>query len=422
MEDYLKDSPSDIGTGGTTDSAGAGRDGTQSTSYENDWKAGFPNMGESAPGDPSQNSVSGFDYSDFLGSGGRQSNDSAYRDGYSDRQADAFGNNPPGFRSSYAENAPYGSGEPDLSSFGMNAALSPGFDPQGSSNPELLAPDPFLDDLEALGFPHHEPVRYVNPATTANLDELISPENADTFLNPQYFSPTNQLGFRLDLIAETSAQQAFSPRRQSISAGVGLAPGPSGHRLPYLSPAENLLDTLRSPPFSGSFLQSPPHIRIPQAQSVPESQNSSYTGALSPLLGGKQLTREEKLKRRREFHNAVERRRRDLIKERIKDLGLLVPPLMLNPQLCAVQSLQRTSQLNTREINELLASIKVKETKPNKSTILHKLVDYLLHLKYVLEKQRERRAELESQISALEGQVKREEFNPGEYFLDVVDR
>lgn len=166
-------------------------------------------------------------------------------------------------------------------------------------------------------------------------------------------------------------------------------------------------------------------MRIPQSKSVPESQNNSYNSAMSPLLvqSGKQLTREEKLKRRREFHNAVERRRRDLIKERIKELGLLVPPSMLNPQLCAVQAFKGTSQLNTREINELLSTIKVKETKPNKSTILNKSVEYLLHLKYVLEEQEKARAKLEKQIQeALGSQPKEDTFNPDDFFLGVVDR
>lgn len=166
-------------------------------------------------------------------------------------------------------------------------------------------------------------------------------------------------------------------------------------------------------------------MRIPQSKSVPESQDNSYNSAMSPLLvhSGKQLTREEKLKRRREFHNAVERRRRDLIKERIKELGLLVPPSMLNPQLCAVQAFKRTSQLNTREINELLATIKVKETKPNKSTILNKSVEYLLHLKYVLAEQDKARAELEKQVRETQGpQPKEDTFNPDDFFLEVVDR
>lgn len=426
MEDYLKDSPSDIGTGGTTDSAGAGREGTLNTSYENDWKDNFENFITNSNNNIHENFDNGVNYNDFLGDTGDYSAQDTYGNAF---KGEKYPNNNIDFNENYSNANAFQANANDLSSFGMNPTLSPSFDPHGFSNPGSLAPDPFLDDLDALGFPHnHEPVQYINPANTANLDELISPDTNDNFLTPQYFSPTNNQpsGFRLNLIAENAAQLAFSPHRQSISAGMASAPRPaSAHLSPYLSPAENSLDTLRSPPFNGSFLQSPPTMRIPQSKSVPESQNNSYNSAMSPLLvqSGKQLTREEKLKRRREFHNAVERRRRDLIKERIKELGLLVPPSMLNPQLCAVQAFKGTSQLNTREINELLSTIKVKETKPNKSTILNKSVEYLLHLKYVLEEQEKARAKLEKQIQeALGSQPKEDTFNPDDFFLGVVDR
>lgn len=115
------------------------------------------------------------------------------------------------------------------------------------------------------------------------------------------------------------------------------------------------------------------------------------------------LTKEEKLKRRREFHNAVERRRRDLIKERIKQLGLLVPQSLLNAQLVAVQTLQNGPQ--TPEIVELLSSVKAKELKPNKSTILNMSVEYLKHLEYVLEEQKATQEKLKRDIESLERQL-----------------
>lgn len=431
MEDYLKDSPSDIGTGGTSDSYGAARDISTNNGHENDWKNNFQSLTSNPNPITDANIDQEFDYNDFLDTGNGMGAQNQFGNVFKGQFGENTANDGTNIYNDYSQSGTYQANGPDLSSFGMNPTMSPGFDPHGSSNPGSLVPDPFLDDLEALGFPHNqEPVQYINPANTANLDELISPDTNDNFLNPQYFSPTHnhQSNFRLNLIAENAAQLAFSPQRQSISAGMALAPAPSSaHLSPYLSPTENSLDTLRSPPFSGSFLQSPPNIRIPQAKSVPDSQSNSYNSGMSPpLQGGKQLTREEKLKRRREFHNAVERRRRDLIKERIKELGLLVPPSMLNPQLCAVQAFLRTLQLNTTEINELLASIKVKETKPNKSTILNKSVEYLLHLKYVLEQQNKTRESLERQIADFEDTLnprpKDDTFNPDDFFLDVVDR
>lgn len=379
-----------------------------------------------------------------------------------------------------------------------------------------LQNDPFLEDLESLNFSNKQP-QYINPtqSTTGNLEEIISPSaqvqnislnnngmNPDnSFVNPQYFSPSNRNANynTLNSIAEdslsSSFNNAFSPsasRNDSVSipfqnpntiedynggidinAGSYLSPQFNSQ---YMSPSNNIdnsIDTLKSPSFnSGSYLNSPPKYQNTRrdnsgaiSNSIPSniSKNkivspppldnnlgTSLPGAMhnQPPVSTKQLSKEEKLKRRREFHNAVERRRRDLIKERIKDLGFLVPPSLLNPQLCAVQNLQRNSQLNSREINDLLASIKVKETKPNKSTILNKSVDYIIHLKYVLEQQDKSQLELAQQIEEIEARLNNgkpqgnidmsnmtnqsqpssdiklesqdELFNPDDFFLDVA--
>lgn len=379
-----------------------------------------------------------------------------------------------------------------------------------------LQNDPFLEDLESLNFSNKQP-QYIDPtqSTTGNLEEIISPSaqvqnislnnngmNPDnSFVNPQYFSPSNRNANynTLNSIAEdslsSSFNNAFSPsasRNDSVSipfqnpntiedynggvdinAGSYLSPQFNSQ---YMSPSNNIdnsIDTLKSPSFnSGSYLNSPPKYQNTRrdnsgaiSNSIPSniSKNkivspppldnnlgTSLPGAMhnQPPVSTKQLSKEEKLKRRREFHNAVERRRRDLIKERIKDLGFLVPPSLLNPQLCAVQNLQRNSQLNSREINDLLASIKVKETKPNKSTILNKSVDYIIHLKYVLEQQDKSQLELAQQIEEIEARLSNgkpqgnidmsnmtnqsqpssdiklesqdELFNPDDFFLDVA--
>ena len=457
MEEFLKDSPSDFGS----NTAGTGT-GNTSANY-----------------------------------GSEPNNRNNYGMGY-------YGNN-------YGQNNGYpGVMENDLSNTNNNYTNELG------TYTSSLQNDPFLEDLESLNFSNKQP-QYIDPtqSTSGNLEEIISPSaqvqnislnnngmNTDnSFVNPQYFSPSNRNANynTLNSIAEdslsSSFNNAFSPsasRNDSVSipfqnqntmedynggvdinAGSYLSPQFNSQ---YMSPSNNIdnsIDTLKSPSFnSGSYLNSPPKYQNVRrdnsgtiSNSIPSniSKNkivspppldsnlgTSLPGTMhnQPPVSTKQLSKEEKLKRRREFHNAVERRRRDLIKERIKDLGFLVPPSLLNPQLCAVQNLQRTSQLNSREINDLLASIKVKETKPNKSTILNKSVDYIIHLKYVLEQQEKSQLELTQKIEEIEARIKNgnpqgnidmsnmasqsqpssdiklesqdELFNPDDFFLDVA--
>ncbi|KAJ2750013.1 hypothetical protein GGI19_005344 [Coemansia pectinata] len=75
----------------------------------------------------------------------------------------------------------------------------------------------------------------------------------------------------------------------------------------------------------------------------------------------------EKRRRRRESHNAVERRRRDNINERIQDLYALLPDMMIDPN-----------------------------TKPNKGVILKKSVEYIRQLQQMIQSQGLRIRELES--------------------------
>jgi len=88
--------------------------------------------------------------------------------------------------------------------------------------------------------------------------------------------------------------------------------------------------------------------------------------------GGVNATPLEKKQRRRESHNAVERRRRDLINEKIQELGKLLPEDMDGsgssnpPELSAAMS--GGSQSNT------------KDAKNNKGVILKRSVDYILQL------------------------------------------
>lgn len=94
------------------------------------------------------------------------------------------------------------------------------------------------------------------------------------------------------------------------------------------------------------------------------------------------LTAEEKLRRKREFHNAVERRRRELIKQKIKELGNLVPPYLLHYD-----------------------STTGKQIKTNKGVILNKSVEYVVFLQTVLKQQDNKRGQLLNKINELEGKM-----------------
>ncbi|QRG38313.1 hypothetical protein FDK38_002716 [Candidozyma auris] len=347
-----------------------------------------------------------------------------------------------------------------------------------------------------------DPLQFNMSDNFTNLDQLVSPDNnmnnsgVNIFSSAQYFSPNTRTNHynQLSAIAEDSLpgsfQNTFSPelsRHGSVSMPPSGDPYMSPQTNAYLSPQskafEGNFDTLRSP-YSGSSHPNspPPPLNLNLSKSIPTAVNfnqgsfndsqaqrqqqqsientlsppqQSYLGTSAPSnskkpepypTSSKQLTQEEKAKRRREFHNAVERRRRDLIKEKIKELGFLVPPSLLNPHVCAVQSLSKQPHQNSAEIKELLSTVKVRESKPNKATILSTSVDYIIHLQKVADRQRQRREELEREIAELEkglGNLKTEDpestlnnsavfpeqistptqdsqFNPDDFFSEVI--
>lgn len=112
------------------------------------------------------------------------------------------------------------------------------------------------------------------------------------------------------------------------------------------------------------------------SQQFPTS--SSLASTPKELTGSSSLGPEEKIRRRREFHNAVERRRRELIKAKIKELGTLVPPTLLH------------------------SSDNGKKVKANKGTILMKTIDYMEFLKQVLEIQEAQKEKLRQRVHQLE--------------------
>ncbi|CAI5757000.1 unnamed protein product [Candida verbasci] len=489
MENYLKDSPSDNNATSTANSQSNNYDQYRYNPQFND------NLNNNFEFNYDQNQEGNNDFS--LNLNYTDYNQNNNNNDCNNQQSNFNANNlttgdylsPMGFSYSQQQDSNYNTNNQKFSNPG--SFNEPFFDdvafsqailaPQLSNNPSQSQ----NSNLSPTLSPQQQP--FINPMTTsANLDEIISPNNYDesnSFLNPQYFSPPNNKGnhFKsLNSIAEdTTYQDNFSPeysRHGSIS-------GPSYNQQQNYNQAQNLQPDIvsgsyLSPQFNppsfvssgnrpdSSYLNSPPNYPNPNqnfSSSIPNpptSIKSEQWNTLSPPpssgtlstsvpnqqqskenIPTKQLSKEEKLKRRREFHNAVERRRRDLIKEKIKELGIIVPPSLLNPQLSAVQSLQRKTQskndnsIDLHDLNDIISSVKVKETKPNKSTILNKSVDYVNHLKYVLEQQEIARDKLVRSIDYYEGLLNQKQnqiqqgannnnniqmnYNPDDFFADL---
>ncbi|KAG9008137.1 hypothetical protein FRB94_013694 [Tulasnella sp. JGI-2019a] len=125
----------------------------------------------------------------------------------------------------------------------------------------------------------------------------------------------------------------------------------------------------------------------------------------------------EKRKRRRESHNAVERRRRDNINEKISELSTLLPDCLLDPSgataggsgtanlSSTVESLLPPSAGGTATTSAALSvgpEGDEKETpamKANKGIILRKSVEYIRYLQQLVRIQANRNRELEAQLA-----------------------
>ncbi|KAF3990270.1 hypothetical protein FT663_01048 [Candidozyma haemuli var. vulneris] len=451
MEDYLRDSPFEESTQNDPSkfkgyesymNPSSGQEGNS----QDDFSRSQPQTSESQPHNQDQFSLDlnqqfGDDYS------------SPAVTSPTNFQSPSYGGGAPqGQQQNLAPNDPYFSTFEFLSS-PTQQPVSPRYQPQGAGNNNT-------NNEFSAGFGQQvsDPLQFNMNDNFTNLDQLVSPENnmnnsgMNIFSSAQYFSPNTRTNHynHLSAIAEDSLpnsyQNTFSPE---LSRHGSVSIPPSGD--PYVSPQANAFlspqsrphdnfDSLRSPYGGASYPNSPPPpLNLNMSKSIPTAVNfnqtsfndsqrqqrqsiedalsppsSSYLGTSAPSnskkpepypSSSKQLTQEEKAKRRREFHNAVERRRRDLIKEKIKELGFLVPPSLLNPHVCAVQNLSKQPHQNPPDIKELLQTVKVRETKPNKATILSTSVDYIEHLQKVADRQKQRREELEQEIAELEGGV-----------------
>lgn len=249
----------------------------------------------------------------------------------------------------------------------ISGAASGGMSVANNGNGTTMDPTQLLQRSISNSFPNSYVSPVQSPYTNAShlstsfqtqrqgsiydtLESIASPGQQSTSdaLNAQYFSPPANKSIPFHQQRKNSYLQPSS-LQQHMSVSMA-------------SPGTSLNDAL-SPYASFDALRSPRSMAAsPAAGSVPKQQ----------------LSKDEKLRRRREFHNQVERRRRDLIKEKIKELGLIVPPSLLH------------------------LDAEGKEVKASKTVIINKTVEYLAHLHKVLETQRARQEQLSARIVELE--------------------
>lgn len=188
----------------------------------------------------------------------------------------------------------------------------------------------------------------------------------------------------------SSLSSSFSFQPQSLN-------GPSSSANANIS--SHLSPNLKSPASSvraSSYLST--SLRNGYTPGTPKSRHASlssningetlYSSSVPRNLS--HLSAEEKLRRKRDFHNAVERRRRELIKQKIKELGKIVPPSLLN------------------------FNVKGKQVKPNKGIILNRTVEYLEYLLYVLEVQDRKKTQLMSKVEELEKKKRTQQISTSE--------
>ena len=171
----------------------------------------------------------------------------------------------------------------------------------------------------------------------------------------------------------------------SYTQGNAFAPGSLRSPSTSLRPNASYLSTsLRQPSALSNYTGNGTTTSSSGLLSTSVSRHASAAAGMDSNLSTSvpkaisHLTQDEKLRRKRDFHNAVERRRRDLIKQKINELGNLVPPSLLRFDSAG------------------------KSVKPNKGIILNKTVEYVRFLLQVGEAQDHKREKLQSKIAELE--------------------
>lgn len=108
----------------------------------------------------------------------------------------------------------------------------------------------------------------------------------------------------------------------------------------------------------------------------------------------------DKRQKRRESHNAVERRRRDNINEKIQELAAIIPDEFMTP---ASQIHGASSPLSASPATHHAPDGTIKH---NKGVILRKSVDYIRSLQDVVKEAQRRQRRLEEEVKRLGGDPK----------------
>ncbi|KAI9229040.1 MAG: Myc-type, basic helix-loop-helix domain-containing protein, partial [Piptocephalis tieghemiana] len=115
----------------------------------------------------------------------------------------------------------------------------------------------------------------------------------------------------------------------------------------------------------------------------------------------------DKRRKRRESHNAVERRRRDNINEKIQELSHLVPDCYGDPMASPSSSSTAISSSSSSSATTGSASAGTGTInapagmKANKGAILRKSVDYIRQLQSLVNQQTQRMRDLEEEVRRL---------------------
>jgi Helix-loop-helix DNA-binding domain len=109
----------------------------------------------------------------------------------------------------------------------------------------------------------------------------------------------------------------------------------------------------------------------------------------------------EKRQKRRESHNAVERRRRDNINEKIQELAAIIPDEFMTP--AGMMHGGASSPLSASPATHHAPDGTIKH---NKGVILRKSVDYIRSLQDVVKESQRRARRLEEEVKRLGGDPK----------------
>lgn len=150
-----------------------------------------------------------------------------------------------------------------------------------------------------------------------------------------------------------------------------------------LSRLQSLYNTL--PPLSNKTIYHEP------LHTVPYSYESASQRRVYPTIRSDAM---EKAKRRREAHNAIERRRRDLINDRISELSYLVPQCheaLFQFSVVAKRGCSNSQSMNGHYIvgtsEQGTVSSQIPNSRLNKTFILEKSAEYIRQLQDILHRQ-----------------------------------